>query len=234
VLVRRVLSSLLVILGFWAQAHAQECRLPGQIPQPTPDQAEDARPDIRPDGFILALSWSPSYCQGRDGPRDRIQCSLNRFGLVVHGLWPVVNGKAAREQPRYCKPTALLPRELIAAHLCRMPDPNLMQKQWARHGTCFSAEPDAYFNEIARLWQRLRKPDIAALAEDGRISPAVLRRAMAAQNAAWGLREDALMLTADRKGQLGDIRICLDLKFEPRTCEGRGNEPKKPLILPAP
>ena len=42
------------------------------------------------DYYLLALSWSPSYCadDARKG-RDRLQCFSERaYGFVIHGLWP--------------------------------------------------------------------------------------------------------------------------------------------------
>ncbi|MGB8670380.1 MAG: ribonuclease T, partial [Pseudolabrys sp.] len=44
------------------------------------------------DYYILALSWSPSYCEARqDRARNRSsdrQCDGRPFSFVVHGLWP--------------------------------------------------------------------------------------------------------------------------------------------------
>ena len=59
------------------------------------DRAQDrARSSGQPgqfDFYVLALSWSPSFCQdseerGRNGGE---QCSTARpYSFVVHGLWP--------------------------------------------------------------------------------------------------------------------------------------------------
>jgi ribonuclease T2 len=41
------------------------------------------------DYYVLALSWSPTYCASRAGRRDRQQCGTGRgYAFVVHGLWP--------------------------------------------------------------------------------------------------------------------------------------------------
>ena len=43
------------------------------------------------DFYVLALSWSPSFCQDSEerGREAREQCGLGRpYSFVVHGLWP--------------------------------------------------------------------------------------------------------------------------------------------------
>ena len=44
------------------------------------------------DFYVLALSWSPSYCEeARERAPDRVpdqQCGGRPFYFVVHGLWP--------------------------------------------------------------------------------------------------------------------------------------------------
>ena len=44
------------------------------------------------DFYVLALSWSPSYCEeaaerGNTGRSQQIQCG-RPYSFVVHGLWP--------------------------------------------------------------------------------------------------------------------------------------------------
>jgi ribonuclease T2 len=41
------------------------------------------------DYFVLALSWSPTYCSTNAGQNDNSQCAPGRrFAFVVLGLWP--------------------------------------------------------------------------------------------------------------------------------------------------
>ncbi|MES2751639.1 MAG: ribonuclease T, partial [Pseudomonadota bacterium] len=45
------------------------------------------------DFYVLALSWSPSFCQaaserGNSGRGAQTQCAGRPFSFVVHGLWP--------------------------------------------------------------------------------------------------------------------------------------------------
>src|SRR5688500_8715794 len=38
------------------------------------------------DYFVMALSWSPTWCLGH--PQDRGQCDGRGYGFILHGLWP--------------------------------------------------------------------------------------------------------------------------------------------------
>ena len=54
----------------------------------------------RPDAYVLALAWSPTYCA--KNPGNTWQCApRRRFGFVVHGLWPEYDRGGARECERH-------------------------------------------------------------------------------------------------------------------------------------
>ena len=45
------------------------------------------------DFYVLALSWSPSFCEaaqerGGLGKSQQMQCGGRPYSFVVHGLWP--------------------------------------------------------------------------------------------------------------------------------------------------
>ena len=55
--------------------------------------AQDARQNAvgEFDFYVLALSWSPSFCEAnaeRGGGTADQQCGERPFSFVVHGLWP--------------------------------------------------------------------------------------------------------------------------------------------------
>src|SRR5258705_13549201 len=53
------------------------------------------------DYYVLALSWSPSYCADLAERRYDPQCRLDgdrRYAFVLHGLWP----QYERGWPQYC------------------------------------------------------------------------------------------------------------------------------------
>jgi ribonuclease I len=51
------------------------------------------------DYYLLALSWSPSYCVVHPG--DQHQCQGRGFGFVLHGLWPQSNAGGGLEPVEY-------------------------------------------------------------------------------------------------------------------------------------
>ncbi|HEX3726314.1 MAG TPA: hypothetical protein VHV08_08725, partial [Pirellulales bacterium] len=109
-------------LAGWTAAGAQTTR-----------QNEPGRFDY----YVLALSWSPSWCaasQERSPERapDQ-QCSGRPFAFVVHGLWP----QYEHGFPSYCQvPAPRLDRAVVGAALDLMPSPRLVFHEWDRHGTC--------------------------------------------------------------------------------------------------
>ncbi len=81
---------------------------------------------------------SPTFCESLpDVVRDKeFQCyRKNSFGLVVHGLWPQTFGASSvRDQPRNCYNEEQLPYSIIKRFYCLMPDEDLMQAEWEKHG----------------------------------------------------------------------------------------------------
>lgn len=106
---------------------------------------------------MLALTWSPKWCRTRTNEGEaRLQCRDNRFGFVVHGLWPNGEGKT---HPRYCAPAPALSAATVRANLCMPPSTQLLQHEWAAHGTCGWSAPGPYFAKTAQLW---RSPSLPA------------------------------------------------------------------------
>ncbi len=200
-----------------ADAQALQCRIPAQADRPRPDLPTRSQPSrVVPIGsYTLAITWSPNYC--REHARDasaRFQCGGgNRFGFTLHGLWPDGEGK---EWPQYCRPTGLIPSRVVRTSLCSTPSAQLMQHEWAKHGTCIPGHsPARYFAQSTRLYRVLRYPDMDALSRRS-LTADGLAQAFAGANP--GLRADMMRITADRQGWLDEIWICLDKRFGYRRC----------------
>ncbi|MDB5696353.1 MAG: ribonuclease, partial [Sphingomonas bacterium] len=120
-----------------AQAQAISCALPTTIERPRPDRVTADQPSrvVPIGGYTLALTWNPQHCRAqRRDARASFQCGGgNRFGFTLHGLWPDGTG---RPWPQYCRPAALLPEAVVRANLCATPSVQLLQHEWAKHGTC--------------------------------------------------------------------------------------------------
>lgn len=190
------------------------CRVPARItPAPAYSPPADEIVADEPTAFyMLALTWAPEDCRAKgEAPGYLIQCRENTFGFVLHGLWP--NG-AARRHPRYCGPASAISPATVGAHLCMTPSPTMLQHEWAAHGTCGWQTPEAYFEQAARLWRRVKAP--------GRLAPSMsagdLRDAFVAANP-W-MKRDGIYIKTVEGGRLMDVRFCYDLAYRPMACKG--------------
>ncbi|SKB46309.1 ribonuclease T2 family protein [Sphingopyxis flava] len=203
-----------------AEAQAFACTAPGRIPVPhpeTPPRGEPAR-NPRIAGYLLAMSWSPQRCASAANPRkaaDRFQCSgeNGRFGFVLHGLWPEAEGPA---YPQWCRPAKIVPTSVLRRHMCMTPSAQLLQHEWAKHGTCMSPNPAAYFRAAGILFGAVRFPDMKGLAARPQTADSV-RAAFASVNP--GVRASMIAVATDRKGWLTEVRICLGPRMRPQRCK---------------
>ncbi|MFC0219646.1 ribonuclease T [Pseudochelatococcus lubricantis] len=157
------------------------------------------------DFYVLALSWSPGFCEleGRADRRD--QCAVGRkHGFVVHGLWP----QYERGYPRECAAMPRVPsRQAMNVAAGIFPEQGLARHQWRVHGTCSGQTPEAYFRDTARARDRVTiPPALHGLPGDRVASPAEVERAFIAANP--GLQPD-MIATACQRGRLKEVRICL-------------------------
>ncbi|KQP58539.1 ribonuclease T [Methylobacterium sp. Leaf108] len=157
------------------------------------------------DFYVLALSWSPAYCEGTGGRRDGDgQCRPGRgLGFVVHGLWP----QYARGYPSDCSSVVRAPtRQAIEAAGEVYPSEGLARHEWRRHGTCSGLDPTAYFQAAKQARLAVTIPDAFKSAnEERRVAPIEVARQFVAANR--GLRPDMMSVTCTR-GRLQEVRIC--------------------------
>ncbi len=200
-------------------AQQAECSLPATLPRPHLERPTAREPKrlLPVGGYTLALAWSPEYCRTRQrDARDRIQCGgANRFGFTLHGLWPDGRGET---WPQYCKPAALLPEPVIRGAICATPSVQLIQHEWAKHGTCVENDPARYFGAATKLYRGIAYPDMMALSRRRVLSASAFRSAFAAANP--GLTADMIRLNLNRKGWLEEVWLCLDTDRQPRRCPG--------------
>ena len=196
-----------------------QCRVPATLPMPRvvrpPTPADVRRTAIG--GYTLALSWSPQYCAEKgQGRQSGSQCDgrAGRFGFILHGLWP--EGKGGRGWPQYCASAPVVPRAVLAAQFCTTPSVQLIQHEWAKHGTCMARRPDEYFARGRALYQQVNFPDMERLAVQKQLTAASLARAFADRNPA--LRPEMMRIRTDRLGSLSEVWICLDTALRPARC----------------
>ena len=168
------------------------------------------------DFYVLALSWSPSYCANEGADADPRQCRGDlRRGFVLHGLWP----QYERGYPEAC-PTEFalrVPDRLARSMLDIMPSPGLVGYQWRKHGTCTGLDQERYFEAAREAYSRVRIPDAFRNPDDGAaMSAKAIEAAFVAANP--GL-SPAGIAVACKRGRMAEIRICLTDELEFRRCE---------------
>jgi len=200
-----------------AQAQAYRCAVPKKIAAPRPDlpSVEQPKRVVPVGGYTLAITWAPQYCHGNAGEASAtFECgSGNLFGFTLHGLWPDGEGP---EWPQYCRATGIVPAPVIRGQLCATPSAQLIQHEWAKHGTCMSSRPADYFAKSSRLYGDLRYPDMAALSRRNDLTAGEVARAIAGANR--GMSADMMRITANRSGWLEEIWLCLDKQFRYARC----------------
>lgn len=232
---RYLLAPVLLALPVAANAQAKSCAVPAAIPAPRLEAADRDNPRrLMPIArYTLSVSWSPGYCHARAAsPRDAFQCGPESagFGFVLHGLWP---DGAGETWPQYCRPARAVPEPVIRDMLCDTPSVQLIQHEWAKHGTCMSPTPKAYFGKAAGLYRALRFPDMAALSRRDDMTTVSLARAVAAANP--GMPLNAVRVTAARDGWLDELWLCLDTRLRYAACPtGGGGLPARRLRITRP
>jgi len=231
---RKALIPFMVMAAIPGTGHAQveQCVAPRIVPQVRAEGPTEREPRrVIPIGsYTLALSWSPEHCAGSTSAKDAFQCSGRggQFGFVLHGLWPDGTGKT---WPQYCRASGVLPPPVIRANLCVTPSAQLIQHEWAKHGTCMTTRPAAYFDRSRKMYGKLRFPDMAALARRDDLTAGDVADAMAAENA--DLRANMMRVTTTRDGWLDEIWMCLDKRFAAEPCKAGsgGVRPGAPIKI---
>lgn len=155
------------------------------------------------DFYVLALSWSPSFCALEGREKGRRQCEGPPQGFVLHGLWP----QNERGYPEFCEhPSRNAPASVIRSISGLFPEDGLARHQWRKHGTCAGLPPTAYFADVKRAVARVTIPPTQGLKRNERVRPRDVERAFIDANP--GLRPGMLAATCVR-GMLQEVRVCL-------------------------
>jgi ribonuclease T2 len=156
------------------------------------------------DFYVLALSWSPSFCAGGGATRSRAQCASGANpGFVVHGLWP----QYAYGYPSRCRGNDFLPYSILSGLNGLYPDEGLARHEWRQHGLCSGKPPLSYFADVRAARDSVTIPQaLKAPRDDKTLSPLDVQRAFLDANPR--LRPGMMAVTC-RRGVLQEARICL-------------------------
>jgi ribonuclease T2 len=180
-------------------------------PAPAQEQQSQRNQPGKFDFYVLALSWSPSFCKDtEERGRENDQCRGRPYAFVVHGLWP----QYERGFPRDCQvPAPRLNRELMTSMLDLMPAPRLVYHEWDQHGTCSGLAPAAYFDLVRKARDVVKIPEAYTGPKTTlTVAPDEVEEAFVRANP--GLSRAAIAVTCGST-RLSEVRICMgkDLKF---------------------
>jgi ribonuclease T2 len=178
------------------------------------------------DYYLMALSWSPSYCAGL--PRDGYdpQCNSRdgkKYAFVLHGVWP----QFEKGWPQDC-PTAdrgFVPRPVAQRMLDIMPSEKLVFHEYRKHGTCSGLGVDGYFDLSRSLYSKVKIPAKYAQVNDPRmfVSTQEIITDFVAANP--GLKPDGIVVECGAPGpRLKEVRICFDKGGAFRSCGRNENQ----------
>ena len=178
------------------------------------------------DYWLLALTWSPSWCRDEAHP-DAEQCGRD-LGFVLHGLWP----QHEAGWPEDCgSPHRDPTRRQTAAMADVMGSGDLAWYQWRKHGRCSGLPAEAYFATARTAFAGIALP---AVRRD-RVTAEALEAGFRAANP--GLAPDELIVTCS-DATVREVRICLDPGLAPRACGAdvlrSACRAPGPLDMPAP
>ena len=161
------------------------------------------------DYYVLALSWSPSWCAIEGDARGAEQCA-RPMGWSLHGLWP----QNELGWPSWCRGAARDPsRRDTAAMADIMESGGLAWHQWKKHGRCSGLPGSDYLALSRAAYGAVARPALLRrLDAPVRLPARVVEEAFTEANP--GLDPDMITITC-RDGRVMEARICLtpDLSF---------------------
>lgn len=168
------------------------------------------------DYYVLALSWSPTWCALEGDQRGSPQCDSDAdFGWVLHGLWPQYD----QGWPAYCNTTHRNPsRRETSAMADIMGSGGSAWHQWNKHGRCSGLSSDDFYALAREAYGRIVRPDIyRRLTRTVEVPASVIEAAFLEDNPA--LSAYGVTVTC-KSGRIHEARICLTRDLEPRACSG--------------
>jgi ribonuclease T2 len=166
---------------------------------------------------VLALSWSPSFCAAASertpARAPQQQCGERPYSFVVHGLWP----QYEKGFPEYCqRDKTRIERDLVTAMLDLMPAPQLIYRQWDKHGTCSGLPPRAYFDNVRKARALMKiPPQYLEVTTPLTVTPDEIEDAFVGANP--GMTRESIAVRCDSQ-RLSEVRVCLSKDFRFRDC----------------
>lgn len=166
------------------------------------------------DYWVMALSWSPNWCEIEGDAKNSEQCAARHdYGWVLHGLWPQYH----RGWPSFC-PTVERPpsRSMTNDMVDIMGSSGLAWYQWNKHGVCSGLSAEVYYRTSRQAYESVTRPEVfRKLDRAVKLPASVVEDAFV--NANPGLERDMITITC-RDGHIQEARVCLSLDLDPVPC----------------
>ncbi|MGB7318706.1 MAG: ribonuclease T2 [Planktotalea sp.] len=166
------------------------------------------------DYYVLALSWTPTWCALEGDARGSEQCDASKdFGWTLHGLWPQFH----RGWPSFCRTSERQPSRFMTNNMSDiMGTSGLAWHQWKKHGTCSGLSAEDYFALSREAYGKINRPALFRRLKDPVKVPAkVIEEAFLKENPT--LKADMLTITC-KAGRIQEARICLSKDLKPVPC----------------
>lgn len=216
-----VVMAIAAIYSYWTMPQEAGPVVAGVPPATTtmPDAAKSPVPIATGgDGFdfyVLALSWSPTFCETQGDNARSQQCGTGSgFGMIVHGLWP--QNETGYPQDCATNEPERVPAELGRRYFDIMPGMGLIGHQWRKHGTCSGLGQADYFALVRKAFQRIDIPqELARPLSAVTLSPAEIEKRFTSANP--GLSTQGISVQCEGE-KFEEVRICLTRDLAFRAC----------------
>jgi ribonuclease T2 len=166
------------------------------------------------DYYVLALSWSPNWCEIEGDGKRSDQCHPRHdHGWTLHGLWPQFH----RGWPSYCRTPEAPPRRSDTAEMADiMGSPGLAWHQWKKHGTCSGLRATDYLALSRSAYESVNRPAIFRKLQRSVTLPAnLVEQAFLQANPEFD--KDSVTVTC-RDHHIQEVRLCLSKDMQPVPC----------------
>ena len=166
------------------------------------------------DYYVVALSWSPGWCDRTGYERGSTQCDEDRkLGWMLHGLWP----QYAAGWPSSCKTDAQAPSATQALEMADiMGTEELAAYEWRKHGTCSGLSASEYFALSREAFASVVRPEwFRHQKVDQTVTAASIEKRFLQANPQF--TADMLTVTC-KAGQIQEVRVCMTKDLKPSIC----------------